>query len=70
MKIISVVFLLAVAIAPLAAAQKNFSTHEIEQITGLKGAWNEAEKVFKISAPRTDVKAAHEVSPMNGGIVH
>ena len=30
-------------------------TNRIEQITGLKGAWNAAEAVFKVSAPRTDV---------------
>jgi len=30
-------------------------TNRIEQITGLKGAWNVNEGVFKISQPRTDV---------------
>jgi rhodanese-related sulfurtransferase len=30
-------------------------TNRIEQITGLKGAWNAAERVFKISQPRNDV---------------
>jgi rhodanese-related sulfurtransferase len=30
-------------------------TNRIEQITGLKGAWNAAEGVFKVSAPRSDV---------------
>ncbi len=28
---------------------------KIEQITGLKGAWNDAEGVFKVSSPRNDV---------------
>jgi hypothetical protein len=30
-------------------------TNRIEQITGLKGTWNAAEGVFKVSAPRTDL---------------
>src|SRR5438477_944730 len=29
-------------------------TNRIEQITGLKGAWNTAEGVFKVSSPRND----------------
>ncbi len=31
-------------------------TAKIEQLTGLKGTMNEQEKVFKVMAPRTDVK--------------
>ena len=31
-------------------------TAAIEQLTGLKGAYNEREKVFKVSAPRSDLK--------------
>ena len=30
-------------------------TNRIEQITGLKGTWNAAEGVFKVSAPRSDI---------------
>lgn len=30
-------------------------TNRIAQITGLPGAWNDSEGVFKVSAPRTDV---------------
>jgi hypothetical protein len=33
-------------------------TAKIETLTGLKGTMNEAEKVFKVTAPRTDVKIA------------
>ena len=33
-------------------------TAKIETLTGLKGTLNEAEKVFKVTAPRTDVKLA------------
>src|SRR5512137_1989145 len=29
--------------------------NRIEEITGLKGAWNAAEGVFKVTAPRNDV---------------
>lgn len=29
---------------------------EFEKITGLKGSYNKAEKVFKVTFPRTDVK--------------
>jgi rhodanese-related sulfurtransferase len=44
-------FCLLVCSAPAEA----LDTNRIEQITGLKGAWNAAEGVFKVSAPRTDV---------------
>src|SRR5262249_34865794 len=40
----------------LPAAPAKFDTARIEEITGLKGAYSEAENVFKVSAPRTDVK--------------
>ena len=33
-----------------------FDTAKIEELTGLKGALNKAEGVFKVSAPRTDLK--------------
>src|ERR1043165_3635779 len=33
----------------------NIDTNLIEHATGLKGAWNAAEAVFKVSAPRNDV---------------
>ncbi len=36
---------------------------QIEAITGLKGTRNEAEGVFKVSAPRTDVKASVDGQP-------
>jgi len=37
------------------AQAETLDTNRIEQITGLKGAWNAAEGVFKVSAPRSDV---------------
>jgi hypothetical protein len=33
----------------------SLDTNSIEQITGLKGSWNAAEGVFKVTAPRNDV---------------
>ena len=33
-------------------------TNQIEQITGLKGTFNKDEGVFKVSAPRNDIKVA------------
>src|SRR5690349_24458940 len=42
--------------AGAAAGQgSSLDTNRIDQITGLKGAWNAAEGVFKVSAPRNDV---------------
>ena len=45
-----------VGAASLHAAQ--LDTNQIEQLTGLKGKWNDEEKVFKVSSPRTDVKVS------------
>ena len=39
-------------------------TAKIERLTGLKGAMNEQEKVFKVSSPRTDVKITVDQTPM------
>lgn len=38
---------------------------QFEQKTGLKGTYNEAEKVFKASFPRTDVKVSVNGSPLD-----
>jgi uncharacterized protein DUF1259 len=47
---------LVVAVAlPLAAAELDLA--RIETLTGLKGKLNEAEGVFKVTFPRTDIKA-------------
>ena len=44
-------------LAPLAqAAAPAIDTSAIESITGLKGTYNEAEKVFKVNKPRDDIK--------------
>src|SRR6266436_1812247 len=50
--------------SPLHAAPRRIDTAAIEQVTGLKGVYSEAEKVFKISAPRTDVKVTVDRWPM------
>ena len=34
------------------------NTNQIQQIIGIKGAWNANEGVFKITSPRTDVKVS------------
>src|SRR3954463_5651664 len=40
---------------PIFACGATFDTAKIESVTGLKGTWNEAEGVFKVSQPRTDL---------------
>jgi hypothetical protein len=40
------------------AAHAGLDSARIEQLTGLKGTLNEAEGVFKVTAPRTDVKVS------------
>ena len=47
--------LFALAASALAAP---LDTAQIESASGLKGAFNEAEGVFKVTAPRTDVKVS------------
>jgi len=48
--------LIAIALLSLPAAAKNgLDTARIEQITGVKGKWNEKEGVFKVEMPRSDL---------------
>lgn len=47
------VFLSFAAAAPLAFAA--LDTARIDRLTGLKGVWNEAEKVHKVAQPRNDL---------------
>ena len=44
-----------VLVARLAAPAATLDTNRIEQVIGLKGAWNAAEGVFKVTVPRNDV---------------
>src|SRR5438046_288787 len=53
----SAAFFLTAPVSGFAAADK-LDTAQIERLTGLKGAFNETENVFKVSAPRADVKVA------------
>jgi len=58
---------LAISVACLAWATAVFGaldTATVERVTGLKGAWNEPEKVFKVSQPRTDVKVIVDGAPL------
>jgi Domain of Unknown Function (DUF1259) len=52
---ITVLLILSLASLPVFAA---LDTNRIEQTIGLKGAWNAAEGVFKVTAPRNDVKVS------------
>jgi Domain of Unknown Function (DUF1259) len=40
------------------AADKKLDTAKIEQITGMKGTYNEKENVFKVTMPRSDVQVS------------
>ena len=51
-------FAASLLIAPARAADKKLDTAKIEQITGLKGSYNEKENVFKVSMPRADVQVS------------
>jgi hypothetical protein len=47
---------LCVAIIEVVAAGAGFDTAKIDQITGLKGKWNDKERVYRVTFPRNDVK--------------
>src|SRR6267378_2650295 len=52
-------FAMALAIFTLpsnAAQSKQLDTAQIDELTGLKGKLNQQENVYKVSAPRTDLK--------------
>lgn len=48
----------------LRAAQPRLDAAQIEKITGLKGTYSDKENVFKVSAPRNDVKVRVDGSAM------
>jgi phosphotransferase system IIB component len=50
--------LILVAVALPLASHAALDTNRIEQAIGLKGVWNAAEGVFKVTVPRHDVKIA------------
>ncbi len=54
-----IVFAVALSLLCASSVQAaKLDTNQIEQLTELKGKWNEEEGVFKVSAPRTDVKVS------------
>lgn len=55
MKSIIVFFLFGTAAMLPVAGHAALDTNRVEQVTGLKGTWNAAEGVFKVSQPRADV---------------
>jgi hypothetical protein len=63
---ISSALLCCVAILVLRAngGESTLDTAKIDEITGLKGAFNQQEGVFKVSAPRTDVKVSIDQATM------
>jgi hypothetical protein len=48
-------FLLCIACSGVLFAAE-LPTNQIDKITGLAGKWNNEEKVYKVSSPRTDIK--------------
>jgi len=53
MKTINALLILSLSSLSAFAA---LDTNQIQQVTGINGAWNATEGVFKITSPRTDVK--------------
>src|SRR5262245_43609587 len=51
----TVLIAFALLALPAAAAKTRLETEPIEQLTGLKGKWNEKEGVFKVEMPRSDL---------------
>ncbi len=57
-RVLSALALLLLAARSLLAGddpKSPLDTASVERLTGLKGTWNAAERVFKVTAPRTDV---------------
>jgi hypothetical protein len=50
------IFLAAFALTPLFSFAADLNQKRIEELTGLKGTYNEKENVFKVSFPRSDLK--------------
>jgi Domain of Unknown Function (DUF1259) len=53
------------SINPAFAADSSLNTAKIEELTGLKGKLNEKEGVFKVTLPRSDIKATIAGVKMN-----
>jgi hypothetical protein len=50
-------FLVSAALSGMVFAA-DLPTNRIDEFTGLKGKWNEQEKVYKVSSPRADIKVS------------
>jgi hypothetical protein len=62
-------FALLTSATSLLQAAPKFDTAAIESVTGLKGAYDESEGVFKVSSPRSDIKVSVDewaMSPFMG----
>src|SRR5882672_8601172 len=55
-KLSKIAFALVLAVTASAAQSKKLDTAQIDELTGLKGKLSEEEGVYKVSAPRTDIK--------------
>jgi hypothetical protein len=55
MKPKAVLAFMAALVGVRLAASAVLDTNQIQQITGLKGAWSAPERVFKVTVPRTDL---------------
>src|SRR3954465_8017856 len=51
-----IAFALVLAATASAAESKKLDTARIDELTGLKGKFNEQEHVYKVTSPRTDLK--------------
>jgi hypothetical protein len=61
---VRVLALCAVLASASADQGETLDTAKIEEITGLKGSRDEAEGVFKVTSPRTDVKVIVDGTPL------
>src|SRR5689334_5329114 len=52
------------AVFTLSLSAADLPTNRIDQLTGLKGKWNSEEGVYKVSAPRTDIRISVDNWPM------
>jgi hypothetical protein len=60
----TVILALALFLLLLANTSRALDVSAIEQAAGLKGTWFEAERVYKLSVPRDDVKVVVDGSTL------
>ena len=49
-----------ILVAAVARAETTLDTAMIERVTGVKGTWNEKEKVFRVAVPRNDLAVVRD----------